>query len=662
MATAQDYQSIASLIHGGKAAEALSQLETILSENPSDSTALSMTGSAHLLAGDQDKAFTLFEAVISAHPQSFPAHADIAFASMKCGMQARALRHFIKATDINPDFYPAWRFLEKLQYETGDYPAALHAVQRSEDLDPMDGDYREMQSNMKAGHPEKAEKIARAMLSRQPGHPRATFMLAHLANNVGAQEEGTKILKYGLEHHPANLMLRRALIQNLEKLGAYVPAVIEAQELTKISPDYLSWLLLSKVHGHTGAHEDALKAAEEGAKSLDPDSGELGKVDLLRGHALKVLGRRDESEQAYRDCIVNTPQNGAGWWGLADFKNYEFSAEDKKTMEDLALQEGVDPAQRCQSAFALAKAHEVAGEDALSFEWYKRANDIRADVNFNAEKNDAFCQGVIEGFDADMLKRQAQPQLDSPTPIFIVGMPRAGSTLIEQILASHSQVEGTMELSTLPNLERRITIAGGKKFNEKYPGSLAHFGTEDLTAFGQSYLNETAMYRTDKAFFIDKLPPNFERVGLIHKILPHAIIIDARRHPMDCGYSAYKQHFAGGHEYSYDLTNIGRYYNSYLTIMDHFNQVLPDRILKVQYEDNIRNTEEVVRGILDHIGINFEPACLEFYKNKRPVRTASSEQVRQPIYTKSVAQWKKFEIQLKPLLDSLGLDTLNRFD
>jgi hypothetical protein len=170
------------------------------------------------------------------------------------------------------------------------------------------------------------------------------------------------------------------------------------------------------------------------------------------------------------------------------------------------------------------------------------------------------------------------------------------------------------------------------------------------------------MYRTDKAFFIDKLPPNFERVGLIHKILPHAIIIDARRHPMDCGYSAYKQHFAGGHEYSYDLTNIGRYYNSYLTMMDHFNQVLPGRILKVQYEDNIRNTEEVVRGILDHIGIKFEPACLEFYKNKRAVRTASSEQVRQPIYTKSVAQWKKFEIQLKPLLDSLGIDTLNRFD
>ncbi len=233
-----------------------------------------------------------------------------------------------------------------------------------------------------AGRPGKAEEIARAMLKRQPGHPRAAFMLAHLANKVGAQEESTKILKYGLEHHPANVMLRKALIQNLEKLGAYIPAVIEAEELTKVSSDYRSWLLLSKVHGHTGAYENALAAAEEAAKVLDPDSGELGKVDLLRGHALKVLGRRAESEQAYRDCIVNTPGNGAGWWGLADFKDYEFTEDDKQAMESLADQDDGDPAQRCQAAFALAKAHEVAGDDTEAFNWYKRANDLRTECEF----------------------------------------------------------------------------------------------------------------------------------------------------------------------------------------------------------------------------------------------------------------------------------------
>ena len=660
-ANQETYRAIAGLIKKGDVTDALVQLDVFLREFPEDVTALSMTGSAHMQAGDQDKAFENFEAATTAHPDSFSAHADLAFAAMKYGQSTRSITHFTKATDINPDFYPAWRFLEKLQYEAGDYPAALYAVQRAEDLDPLDADYREMQTELTADRPAKAEEIARAMIKREPGHPRAVFMLSHLANKVGAEEECTKILKYGLEHNPANVMLRRSLIQNLEKLGAYIPAVFEARELTTLSPDYLSWLLLSKVHGHTGAYEDALLAAEEAAKCVDPDSGELGKVDLLRGHALKILGRRAESEQAYRDCIINTPGNGAGWWGLAEFKNYEFTEDDKRIMGSLARQDDADPPQRCQAAFALAKAHEVAGDDAEAFNWYKRANDLRPDVSFDGDKFDDYCQRIIGGYDKGMLAQQALPQRNDPTPIFIVGMPRAGSTLIEQILASHSQIEGTMELMTLPKLERRITIAGGKQFNEKYPASFAHFGPEDLSAFGHNYLDETAMYRTGKAFFIDKLPPNFERVGLIHKILPHAIIIDARRHPMDCGWSAYKQHFAGGHEYSYDLASIGRYYNGYLAVMDHFDAVLPGRIFRVQYEESVRDTEGMIRRLLDHIGLDFEPACLEFYKNKRAVRTASSEQVRQPIYTKSVAAWKRFETELEPLAEALGPDTLARF-
>jgi tetratricopeptide (TPR) repeat protein len=658
----EQLRTIAGLIKKGDAAAALTRLDFFLNSNPDDETALSLAGSAHMLAGDRDKAFESFEAAISANPESFSAHADLAFAAMKCGQSARAITHFTRATEINPDFYAAWSFVEKLHYEAGDYPAALHAVERSEALDPLDAEYREMQGELTAGRPAKAEKIARSMLKRHPGHPRGVFMLAHLANNVGAYEEGAKILKYGLEHHPANVNLRRALVQNLEKLGAYIPAEFEAEELTKACPDYLSWLLLSKVHGHTGAYDESLKAAEEAAKVVDPDSGELGKVDLLRGHALKVLGRRAESEQAYRDCIVNTPGNGAGWWGLADLKDYEFTEDDKRAMKAVANQADGDPAQRCQAAFALAKAHEVAGDTADAFKWYKRANDLRPNVEFDAEKNDAYCDRIVSGFDSDMLAVQAMSQRNSPTPIFIIGMPRSGSTLIEQILASHSQVEGTMELSTLPMLERRITIAGGKMFDQKYPESLANFGHEDLTAFGQNYLKETTIYRTDKAYFIDKLPPNFIRIGLIHKILPHAIIIDARRHPMDCGFSLYKQFFAGGHEYSYSLTDIGRYYNGYLRVSDHFDTVLPDRVFRVQYEDNVRDTEGVTRSLLEHIGLDFEPACLEFYKNKRAVRTASAEQVRKPIYDKAVQYWRNFETELQPLADALGPETLARFD
>jgi tetratricopeptide (TPR) repeat protein len=384
-------------------------------------------------------------------------------------------------------------------------------------------------------------------------------------------------------------------------------------------------------------------------------------VDLLRGHALKILGQREESEAAYRACIRNTPDNGAGWWGLADLKTYQFSIDDKRTMETLCGNENVSKEQCCQAAFALAKGFDNNGDHEQAFHWYQKGNELRPDISFSPAKNRAFCDTSIEEFDPGMLTSRANSQPTGPTPIFIVGMPRAGSTLIEQILASHSLIEGTMELMTLPNLERTIRIAGGRKFNKGYPQSLGDFSPGELAAFGQAYLDETAIYRSSKPFFIDKLPPNFERVGLIHKILPQAIIIDARRHPLDCGLSAYTQHFAGGHEYSYDLEHIGHYFNGYLRFMDHWDKVLPGKVKLVQYENMVRDTENSVREILDHIGVDFEESCLRFFENKRAVKTASSEQVRQPIYTASVGRWRKVSNQLEPLIDSLGEQTMSRF-
>jgi len=403
-------------------------------------------------------------------------------------------------------------------------------------------------------------------------------------------------------------------------------------------------------------------AAEAAANGLEKDSEELGKVDLLRGHALRILGRREESEAAYKACINNTPNNGAGWGGLADFKNYKFSDADKQTMEKLINNEKIDDEQRCLAAFALAKAYENDDDKVMAFEWYKRANDLRPGVNFDPEENIEYCNKYIEVFDASMLEKQSSPLPDGPTPIFIVGMPRAGSTLIEQILSSHSQIEGTMELSTLQKLERKIKITGGQKFKQHYPECLDKFSQAELSEFGQKYIDQSEVYRTDKPYFIDKLPPNFERIGLIHKILPQAIIIDARRHPFDCGYSAYKQYFAGGHDYSYNLENIANYYNCYLKFMDHWDDVLPGKVICVQYENMVRDTEATTRLILDHIGVSFEEDCLRFFENKRAVKTASSEQVRQPIYTKGIGQWKPVEEELAPLIESLGAETLARFE
>jgi len=658
----QRYQTIADQIKQGNTDDAIISLKEILSSNPDDLVALSMSGSAYMRAGDEAEAFNCFEAAVKADPDSFSAHGDLAFAAMKCGQSDRAIIHFEKALEIKPDYYPAWNFIEALYFQKWDYAAAVNAVEKSESLDPMDEEYKEMQNALKNGYLGNAEKMARSMIARHPGHPRGSFMLAHLASRAGAHEECTKILRYALQHHPANAMLRKTLIQNLERLGEFILAVDEAEGLVKLDSDYRNWVLLSKVYGHIGSYEKQLSAAEEAAKKIENNTKELGKVDLLRGHALKILGRRSESEQAYHDCIIRTPGNGAGWWGLADFKDYTFNQNDKLSMQKIIENKSHNPSQRCQAAFALAKAFESDNEFNESFSWYKKANNLRPNLNFNQKDHKKYCERIIDGFDSDTLKNQAEKQDNMPTPIFIIGMPRSGSTLIEQILSSHSQIEGTMELMTLPNLERKIIISGGQNFDKKYPESFRYFNEEQLADFGREYLNQTSVYRSDKPYFIDKLPPNFERVGLIHKILPNAIIIDARRHPMACGFSIYKQHFAGGHEYSYNLENIGYYYNSYLGVMDHFNDALNDRIFLMQYEENVRDTETMTRQLLDYIELDFEQACLEFYKNKRAVRTASSEQVRQPIYTKSISAWKKYERNLEPLKRTLGTKTLKRFD
>lgn len=655
------YHSVTDMLQSGNNAKALSELELFLDTHSDDEVALSLYGSALIRNGDTERALNTFRHAVAVYPDSAGAHADLGFIAMKTGDKRQAIESFENAVKIAPRLYPAWASLGKLYFESGDFKAALAAVDEAEKLDPMDKDYRQMQACMRARDFARAEATARSMLARQPGHPRAVFFLAHLAGTVGAHEERADILNHGLSYHPANISLRRALVGAYEETGRHAAALSEATTLVKTRPDYLNYWTLSRASGNAGDHAGALASAEKAAACIDANSEELGKVDLLRGHALKILGRRAESEAAYRACIRNTPGNGAGWWGLADLKTYRFSAQDKQEMEVLAAKESATMEQRCQAAFALAKALDNDGDDELAFDWYQKANAMRPEINFSPAKNRLFCHQVISEFDRDMLSLQAWPEPVGPTPIFIVGMPRSGSTLIEQILASHSQIEGTMELMTLPNLERSIRLAGGRKFDKTYPQSLRHFKREELAAFGQAYLDETSIYRGSKPFFIDKLPPNFERIGLLHKILPQAILIDARRHPLDCGMSIYKQHFAGGHEYSYQLEHIGHYFNSYLRLMDHWNTVLPGRVKLVQYENMVRDTEKTVRELLDHIGVDFQASCLRFFENKRAVKTASSEQVRQPIYTNSVGRWQNVSGRLQPLIDALGDETIARF-
>jgi len=352
--------------------------------------------------------------------------------------------------------------------------------------------------------------------------------------------------------------------------------------------------------------------------------------------------------------FANKPQSGAPWWALADLKTYRFSPSEMQRLDSLTQSGSLSPDHQCQALFTLAKAHEMSSGLREAMPYYKRANTAYPSSRFNPEKFKSAAQNLMRSFHESAIAQQAKPLPKGPTPIFIVGLPRSGSTLLEQILASHSQIEGTMELPVLPNIKRKMHLTAANRFSKPFLQSLDLFSEEDLTRFGQNYLDESAVFRSQNTpYFIDKLPHNFEHIGLIHKILPQAIILDIRRNPMDCGLSLFKQFFARGVEFSYKLENIGAYYSTYLNIMSHWDRLLPDRLLHVKYEDLVQDLEQELHIILDHIGVAFEPGCLDFHRSKRAVRTASSEQVRQPLFTSAIGVWKDVDEHLIPLRVSL---------
>ena len=661
-ASHQMYREMSDLIRKGQAENAVTRLRAWLEANPEDEVGLSLLGSALMRCKKTDDALDVFNLAVKFNPKSFAAHGDLAFAQMKAGNTTPAVQSFEKAISLNPGFYQGWCFLGKLRYENHEIDAAKESFEKSESCDPFAGDFRKIQAAMSASKFAEAEKIARTILSRQPGYPKAAYALAHLATTVGAHEEAIKILEKSIEIYPCDVNLRAALVRSLEETGHYERSTSEAEIIALLDPDaFTPWLIIGRAHGNCGNYEESLAAFDKALELASADRKEMGNIQLLRGHALKILGKYEKSIHAYRTSIELVDNNGAGWWGLADMKTHHFSDEDIATMQGLAEDKEVKPELRTQAAFALGKALEDGGHYADAFAWYRKANDLRTDISFDPAIN---CEGIdklISTFSVSLLDAAISTDAAGPTPIFIVGLPRSGSTLVEQILASHSQIEGTMELVNLPNIVRLITIDGGKH-NLPYPTSLTKFEKDELLAYGQAYMNSTAVYRTGKPFFIDKLPTNFDKIGLIHMILPQAIIIDARRHPLDCGLSCFKQHFASGHHFSYSLENIGHYYNDYLRLMDHWNAVLPQKVQCVQYEEMVSNTEETIRQLLEHCDVPFEDSCLRFFENKRAVRTASSEQVRQPIYSSSVHYWKNFETELQPLIRTLGPDTLARFE
>ena len=512
-----------------------------------------------------------------------------------------------------------------------------------------------------------AEAMIRAFLLAEGDHPEAMRLLAKIGLAHKIYDDAELLLAGVLDMVPDHRAARFEYAQALAYRHKYLEARAALAPLLAAEPashDFRE--LASTIAVGLGQHEEAIALyramlADIAAAPVGMSVQARADLNLWLGHALKTVGELPEAITAYRASIAARPDFGDGWWSLANLKRYRFTDAEIASMRAEETAPSTAPVDRVHLCFALGKALEDRDEIADSWRYYERGNDLqRAESRYRPEILETNTKKQITICTRAFFRGREGWGVPDRDPIFILGLPRSGSTLIEQILASHSRVEGTQEL---PNIQRIAIDLQGRDpdlDDPRYPGVLRDLMRDDLDQFGRSYIDDTRVYRSGRPYFIDKMPNNFRHIGLIHLMLPNATIIDARRDPISCCFSNLKQLFAQGQEFSYGIEDIARYYRTYLDLMAHWDKVLPGRILRVQHEDVVDNLGGSVRRILDHAGLDFEPACIDFHQNKRSVRTPSSEQVRQPIFRDGLDQWKKYEPWLEPLKQALG-DALTRY-
>ncbi len=493
-----------------------------------------------------------------------------------------------------------------------------------------------------------AESLLRPYLKRRPTDVAAIRMMAELAARIGRLADSENLLRRALELAPAFTAARSNLANILYKQNRAAEAIAELETIEREGSAHLGHTSLKAAAlGRIGGHDEAL-ALYRTILDQRPDEPKLW---MSYGHILKTVGAQDDAVAAYRRAIAIQPSLGEVWWSLANLKTIRFEDADIATMEAALDQPNLASEDRFHLHFALGKAHEDRGDAAASFDHYATGNALRrAETGYDPATMRDHVDRSIALFTPDFFATRTNHGDPSPAPIFILGMPRAGSTLIEQILASHPAIEGTGELPDIAMIARRL---GGKAHT--YPDCLADLDPAELRTLGEEYLARAQVQRfTDLPLFIDKLPNNWAHVGLIRLILPNAKIIDARRHPLACGFSNFKQHYARGQNFAYNLADIGNYYSDYVRLMRHIEAVQPGRVHRVIHEDLVDDPEAQVRLLLDFLDLPFDPACLAFHENKRAVRTASSEQVRRPISRDGLEQYRAFEAWLGPLQAALG--------
>jgi tetratricopeptide (TPR) repeat protein len=504
--------------------------------------------------------------------------------------------------------------------------------------------------NFNRGNVYASEQICRLVLAATGRDVKTLHLLATIATRLGHHEDAMQLLLDCLDLNPTLPFIRFDLANALFKSGRFSLALSQCDELLEQDPTNLDYAILKAAAlVKLGQYENAIPVYQK----LLSDNPEDAQILLRYGIALRIVGRTPEAIDAFRKAIWLDPNNGEACWNLANLKTFRFNSTDIDAMRSALNSDHVTAESRALFLFALGKALGDEKRFSEAFQYYAEANSISRNLaRYEPRQTTELVERCMQVFSSDYFSAR-QKACDADDPIFIVGLPRSGSTLLEQILSNHSAIDATMELSEIASMVRSLTNPNRTGKSTQFPEVMLELESGELERLGHEYIKRTKPFRGTKRFFVDKAPHNFLFIGLIFSILPNARIVDARRNPFACGMSIFSQHFARGTGYAYDLEHIGLYYRDYLRLMNHWHDVLPGRILTVQYEDVVADMQREVRRMLDFCGLEFEPGCLEFYKSRRAVATVSSEQVRQPIYDSSLELWKNYEPYLAPLKKAL---------
>ena len=653
---------IRGLLKEHRIAEAVTAAATLRADVPENRDALYLLALGQRHARRIEDALVTLEAMERLHPGSSLLYQERGHCFVALKDAVRAIEAYERAVRINPALPATWGMLEGLYRMVGNAEHRQVSAAHSQKLKSMPSEVITATGLFCEGDLTGAEKLIRAFLLTHGDQVEAMRLLARIGVAREVLDDAEILLAAAVQMAPDYIEARRDYACVLLDRHKYVEAIAELDRLLASDPNNVEYhTLRATATVGLGNHESGIADFTEVLTRTDPASPAAADLHLSIAHSLKTLGRRSEAIDAYQTAIAVRPNFGDAYWSLANLKTYRFSDAEIDHLKAAETDSSLAEIDRYHICFALGKAFEDRHDYATSWHYYARGNAMkRAASRYRPELLEANTRNQKQVCTRSFFQERQGWGAEPADPIFILGLPRAGSTLLEQILASHSQIEGTQELANVPRVALELQGSDPDLDNPRYPGVLADMPAEEFRRLGEKYLADTRVYRTDKPFFVDKMPNNFRHVGLIHLMLPNARIIDARREPMACCFGNLKQLFARGQEFVYSVDDIARYYRTYLELMQHWDEALPGRVLRMHHEDVVDDLEGSVRRMLDYCGVEFEIGCVDFHKTERSVRTASSEQVRQPIYREGLDLWRHYETWLGPLREALG-DAVERY-